>query len=126
IEEQHVTHYESILDPASSWLENLVLHQWHECWMYWSVMQDETDPRVRAIYELHLNMEIEHLKVACELMRKVEKRDPEAILPAPAFEHRLEFKPNKAYVREVLERQVDLTAKDSEFVPVSTLPPDDR
>jgi hypothetical protein len=31
IEEQHVSHYESILDPSSSWLENLVLHQWHEC-----------------------------------------------------------------------------------------------
>src|SRR5690606_21168000 len=83
IEEQHVSHYETILDPAASWLENLVMHQWHECWMYWSVMRDETDPRVRAIYELHLNMEIEHLRIACDLMRKVEKRDPESVLPSP-------------------------------------------
>jgi rubrerythrin len=40
IEEQHVSHYESILDPTLSWFENLVLHQWHECWMYWSFMQE--------------------------------------------------------------------------------------
>ncbi|HEY8518936.1 MAG TPA: hypothetical protein VIN61_02555 [Gammaproteobacteria bacterium] len=126
IEEQHVSHYESILDPAASWLENLVLHQWHECWMYWSMMQDETDPRVRAVYELHLAMEIEHLRVACDLMRMVEKRDPEAILPATTFDNPLKFQPNKAYVRQVLENQVDLTAKHSDFVPVATLPEDDR
>lgn len=126
IEEQHVSHYESILDPAASWFENLVLHQWHEVWMYWSMMQDETDPKVKAIYELHCNMEIEHLQVACDLMRKIEKRDPEAILPAQGFERALTFQPNKAYVRQVLESQIDLTSKMSDFVPVSTLAGDDR
>src|SRR5690606_5354947 len=126
IEEQHVSHYESILDPAASWLENFVLHQWHECWMYWSLMEDESDSRVQALYELHLNMEIEHLRVACELMRDVEKRDPVEVLPAAGFERSLVFKPNKAYVREILASQVDLTSKDSNFVPVSTLPADDR
>ncbi|MFO7285852.1 MAG: hypothetical protein LOD94_10625 [Gammaproteobacteria bacterium] len=126
IEEQHVTHYGSILDPSASWLENLVMHQWHECWLYWSMMQDEPDPRVKAIYELHLNMEIEHLRIACELMRKIEKRDPEAILPMKGFTEPLKLEPNKAYVREVLAKQVDLTASDSDFVPVSTLPEDDR
>jgi hypothetical protein len=126
IEEQHVTHYESILDPSASWLENLVLHQWHECWMYWSFMQDEPDANARAIYELHCNMEIEHLRVACELMREIEKRDPESILPKPAFEHMLKFESNKAYVRQVLASQIDLTSKDSDFVPISTLPADDR
>jgi hypothetical protein len=126
IEEQHVSHYESILDPAASWFQNLVLHQWHECWMYWSCMQDEIDPRVRAIYELHLGMEIEHLRVAAELMQMVEKRDPMEVLPAPAFERKLVFRPNKEYVRQILATQTDLTAKYSDFVPVNTLPADDR
>jgi rubrerythrin len=126
IEEQHVSHYESILDPSASWFQNLVLHQWHECWMYWSLMQDEVDPRVRAIYELHLNMEIEHLRIACELMRTVEKREPEQFLPATGFERAFVFRPNKEYVRQVLLEQVDLTSKDSDFVPVATLPEDDR
>lgn len=126
IEEQHVTHYGSMLDPAASWLENLVLHQWHECWMYWSMMQDEPDARVKAIYELHLNMEIEHLRIASELMRKIEKRDPEEILPLHGFTEPLKLESNKGYVREVLATQIDLTSKDSDFVPVSTLPEDDR
>lgn len=126
IEEQHVSHYESILDPTATWLENLVLHQWHECWMYWSLMQGETDKRVKQIYELHLAMEIEHLRIASELMRKVEKRDPVEMMVAPAFERVLTFEPNKEYVRKVLAEQIDLTAKDSDFVPVSTLPHDDR
>ena len=126
IEEQHVSHYETILDPASSWFENLVLHQWHECWMYWSAMEDEVDPKVRSLYELHCNMEIEHLRVACELMKSVEKRDPVEILPATTFEEGLKFQSNKAYVREILASQIDLTAKHSDFVPVATLPEDDR
>ena len=120
------TNYESILDPGATWLANFVLHQWHECWAYWSAMEDETDERVRAIYELHCNMEIEHLRIACELMSSVEKRDPLEILPQPGFEEGLKFQSNKAYVREILESQVDLTAKHSDFVPVSTLPEDDR
>jgi rubrerythrin len=125
IEEQHVSHYESILDPTASWYQNLLFHEFNECWMYYSCMQDEPDPRVRALYELHLNMEIEHLRVAAELMRRVEKRDPEMLLP-PSLDRTMTFKENKAYVREVLARQIDLTSKDSAFVPVSQLPPDDR
>ncbi|HEX5421514.1 MAG TPA: hypothetical protein VFY39_16095 [Gammaproteobacteria bacterium] len=126
IEEEHVSHYESILDPSSSWFENLVLHQWHECWMYWSCMQDEPDAKARAVYELHCNMEIEHLRVACQMMREIEKRDPESILPAPEFQRALKFESNKAYVREVLANQLELTTKDSDFVPIATLPDDDR
>jgi rubrerythrin len=126
IEEQHVSHYESILDPAASWLQNLVLHQWHECWMYWSLMEDETDGRIKALYELHLNMEIEHLSLACRLLREVDERDPLEVLPAAGFERALVFKPNKQYVRKVLTTQIDLTAKHADFVPVATLPPGDR
>ena len=82
IEEQHVSHYESILDPTCTWIENLLFHELNECWMYYSFMSDEPDPRVRALYELHLGMELEHLRIAAELMRTVERRDPEALLCA--------------------------------------------
>lgn len=125
IEEQHVSHYESILDPTVSWFQNLLFHEYNECWLYHSFMEEEPDPRVKALYELHLNMEIEHLRIACELVREVEKRDPESLLPA-AVERRLSFRENKAWVREILASQVDLTSKDSEFVPVGDLPSDDR
>jgi hypothetical protein len=36
------------------------------------------------------------------------------------------FQENKAYVRQVLESQVDLTAKESEFVPLADLPKNHR
>src|SRR5690606_20533484 len=67
-----------------------------------------------------------HLRIACDLMRTIEKRDPEEILPIIGFDAGLKLQSNKAYVRDVLASQVDLTAKDAEFVPVSTLPNDDR
>jgi rubrerythrin len=125
IEEQHVSHYESILDPSCTMLENLVFHEYNECWIYYSFMQEETDPKVKALYELHLAMEIEHLRIACELIKKVERRDPEEFLPK-AIERPMQFKENKAYVRQVLADQVELTSKETEFVPVSTLPEGDR
>ena len=36
IEEQHVTHYGSLLDPTCTWLENLLLHEYMECYLYYS------------------------------------------------------------------------------------------
>lgn len=125
IEEQHVSHYESILDPTASWFTNLVMHEYNECWLYWSCLQSEPDPRVKAIYELHLGMEIEHLRLACEMMKQVEGIDPESLLPSEMVEPMV-FKENKAYVREILASQIDLTSQETEFVPVSELPEDHR
>jgi hypothetical protein len=125
IEEQHVTQYESILDPSITWLENLVWHEYNECWLYYSFMQHEPDPKVKALYELHLNMEIEHLRIAAEMMRAVEGRDPAEFLPK-SIERTMLFKENKEYVRQVLKNQVNLTADGTRFVPVSQLPSDHR
>ena len=125
IEEQHVTQIESILDPTTTWLANLVLHEYNECWLYYSFMQQEPDPGVKAVYELHLNMEIEHLRIAAEMMRQVERRDPEELLP-PAIENPVVFQENKEYVRQVLANQIDLTARESKFFPVQKLGREDR
>ncbi len=126
IEEQHVSHYESILDPSLSWLTNLVLHEYNECWLYWSCMQTETDPRIKALWELHLNMEIEHLRLACESMKEVEGFDPAAFLPEKGMPEPLTFEPNKEYVRDVLTRTTEWSAYDAQFVPVQSLPKDHR
>ncbi len=125
IEEQHVTHYESLLDPNQSWFEMEVMHQYNECYMYYSFMQEETDPRIKQLWELHLNMEIEHLHLACDLMRKHENKDPESILPKELPEP-VRFQENKAYIRELLESQINLTGDGTNFVPVSDLPSDAR
>jgi hypothetical protein len=126
VEEEHVTHYESILDPTMGWLTNLVLHEYNECWLYWSCMQTEPDNRIKALWELHLNMEIEHLRVACDMLREIDGIEAESFLPAQGMPQPLTFESNKDYVRDVLARTADWSPWDAQFVPVSDLPGDHR
>ena len=126
IEEEHVTHYESILDPTLSWLTNLVLHEYNECWLYWSCMQTEDDNRIKALWELHLGMEIEHLRIACEMLKEIDGIEPESFLPDAGMPEPLKFEPNKEYVRNTLKNTIEWTAHDAQFVPVDELPADHR
>jgi hypothetical protein len=126
IEEQHVTHYESLLDPLDSWLKTWVFHEYNEAYLYWSMLQQEGDRRIKQLWELHLDMEIGQLREACELLRKYEGVDPEEILP-PAFpDTPVTFEPNKDYVREILATQYDLRTDGIEYVPLDALPKDHR
>ncbi|GAB6058907.1 hypothetical protein [Desulfonatronum parangueonense] len=121
IEEQHVTHYASLADPRESWFEKLVMHEYNECWLYYSMMEQEPDPQVKKIWELHLAMEIEHLRLASELMKKMMRMDPESMLPkqlpAPLL-----FESNVDYVRHILAEQADFNAQGTEFVPGDQVP----
>src|SRR5690606_33397093 len=47
IEEQHVTQYESLLDPSQSLLENWLLHEATETYNYYSCVQQEPNPRIK-------------------------------------------------------------------------------
>ncbi len=121
VEEEHVTHYESLLDPLDSWLKMLVFHEYNEAYMYWSVLQQEID-----LWELHLDMEIGQLHAACALLRRYEGVEPEEILPPAMPDTPVTFEPNKQYVREVLARQVDLRPDGLLYVDESALPADHR
>lgn len=115
VEEEHVTHYESLVDPGETWWERLLNHEYNECYLYHSFMETETDPRIRAVWELHLNMELEHLRIAAGLFTRHDGRDPQevlgAALPAPVT-----FEPNKGYLRELLATQMDLTTLGAGYV----------
>jgi hypothetical protein len=115
VEEEHVTQYESMLDPGETWFEQLVMHEYNECYMYWSFMQQESDPRVKALWELHLNMEIGQLQAAVVLLRKYDGREPEQFLPSELPEP-VVLQQNKEYVRNVLATQCDLTSLGTGFV----------
>jgi len=106
IEEQHVTQYESIIDPTETWLEKLLIHEANEIYNYWSCVEAETNPRIKAIWERFLDYELGHLQVAMELFKKFEKRDPAEIIPEK-LPSPLEFKPQREFVRGVLEKEVD-------------------
>ena len=41
VEEQHVTQYGGLMDPNCTWLENLLLHEYTECYLYDSFYEDE-------------------------------------------------------------------------------------
>jgi hypothetical protein len=79
-------------------------------------MEQETDPRIKAIWELHLNMELGHLQGACELLRTMEGKEPEEIVGSDGLPEPIKFEPNKQYLRHLLETQVDLTTLGAGFV----------
>ena len=72
VEEQHVSQYGSLMDVNCTWLENLLTHQYTECYLYWSCMETETDARIKRIWEQLLDMELSHLAEATMLLRKLE------------------------------------------------------
>jgi hypothetical protein len=122
IEEQHVTHYESLLDPLDTWLKQLVFHEYNEAYMYWSMLQNEEDRRIASIWELHLEMEIGQLHAACDLLRRYEGIEPDELLPKELPDTPVTFEPNKDYVREILASQIDLRADGLDYVPDEALP----
>jgi hypothetical protein len=121
-----VTHYESLLDPLDSWLKQLVFHEYNETYLYWSMLQQETDDRIKALWELHLDMEIGQLQAAGALLRKYEGVEPEEILPPALPDVPVTFEPNKQYVREVLESQYDLRTDGVRYVRLDDLPGEHR
>lgn len=81
IEEQHVTQYESIIDPDETWLEKWLLHEANEVWNYWSCVESEGDPRIKKIWDRFLAYELGHLHFVAELFQQLERRDPRELLP---------------------------------------------
>jgi rubrerythrin len=116
IEEQHVTQYESIIDPEESWLEKWVMHELGEVYNYHGCMQQEANPRIKAIWERFLDYELGHLHMALELFKKHEKRDPEEILPESLPEP-IPFASQREFVRETLAGEVTLRTNGTEIVP---------
>ena len=115
IEEQHVTQYESIIDPRQTWMEQWLLHELNEAYNYYGCVQQEGNPRIKAIWERFLDYELGHLQVVMNLFKEVERRDPMEILPASLPEP-IPFASQRDFVRETLLREVGLRARGTEFV----------
>ena len=109
IEEEHVTQYGSLLDPNCTWLENLLLHEYLECYLYYSFYTGEVCPNLKGVWELHLEQELSHLHRVAELLNKYEDKQWEQIVP-PEFPKLLHFCDTRDYVRRVLGSQIELAA----------------
>ena len=110
IEEQHVSQYGSLLNPSLSWLENLLVHQFTECWLYWSCHETETDPRIRSIWDFMFEQELMHLHIAEGLMREYDGKQWQQVIPDGEFPAPLRLESNIDYVRGVLGGTVNRTS----------------
>ncbi len=115
IEEQHVTQYESIIDPNETWLEKWLLHEAAEVYNYYGCLEQETNPRIKAIWERFLDYELGHLHLVRELFKKHERRDPAEVLPE-TLPDPIPFRSQREFVRRVLKQEVDLRTDGTQFV----------
>jgi len=121
IEEQHVSHYGSLLNPNLSWLENLLVHQYTECYLYWSCHETETDPRIRELWGFMFEQELMHLHIAEGLLREYEGKEWRQVIPDADFPQPLKLESNIDYVRNVLANTVRNTACREYYVPVQEI-----
>lgn len=121
IEEQHVTQYGSIIDPHETLLEKWLLMEANEVYNYYSCMESETNPRIKAIWERFLDYELGHLQLVTELFKQYERRDPAEILPQ-TLPDPIPFESQREFVRETLTREVNLRASGADFVDIEEEP----
>ncbi|MGN0814064.1 MAG: hypothetical protein ACI4MH_02375 [Candidatus Coproplasma sp.] len=126
IEEAHVTQYESLKDPTMSWLEQWTLHEYCECWLYYSFINDESDETIKKIWEEHYKMEVCHLKTVVGLLKKYENTDYTSVIGDGEFPKLLKLGSNKDYIRRVLGSTVTLTSDGADYKDVKRLPDDHK
>jgi hypothetical protein len=117
IEEQHTTQYESIIDPDQTWMEQWLMHELMEVYNYYGCVQQESDPRIKALWERFLDYEMGQLAFVVDLFKQHERRDPQELLPDRLPEP-IPFASQRDFVRETLQREVDLRANGTEYVPL--------
>lgn len=126
IEEEHVSQYESLKDPTATWLEDLLMHEYTECYLYYSCMMTECDSYIRRIWEECLIQEIAHLHKAKDLLWEYEHKDWMQVIPDGEFPQILVLGPNVEYVREIIRTTTGNTQKEEMVVPLVQLPENDR
>lgn len=124
VEEDHVTQYGSLIDPSQTWIENLLMHEYTECYLYYSCFKDETDPYIKKIWEMFFEYEIVHLHRACDLLEKYESKNWQQVIPDGKFPTLLSLGPNIEYVRDVLKNTANYTGNRENYTCVCDLPKD--
>ena len=116
VESQHITHYGSMLNPDESLLEKLVIAEACEVWNYAGCLEQETNPRVKALWERFLDYELGHLQAAIALFQKFEKRDAAELLGNGALPPFIQFQSQREFVRRVVETETQLRKNGTDFV----------
>ncbi len=126
VEEEHVTQYGSLTDVTDTWAECLLNHEYTECYLYYSCYKSETDPYIKKVWEQHLIAEIAHLHKAAEILKKVDGKEWQEVIPVGEFPALLIFSEQKDYVRNVLKNTVTLTGDMEDYSTVNSIPDQSR
>ena len=121
VEEQHVSQYGSLIDPTASWFEMCLMHEYVECYLYYSMMEDESDKHIKKIWEMILEQEIAHLHASLENLRKYEKKDWMDVIPQAEFPTLIKLQSNIEYIRKILKNTVENTANREGYININEL-----
>lgn len=125
VEEEHVSHYESLMDPDATWLEMLLWHEYCECYLYWSCYMTESDLYIKKFWEDNLYTEISHLHKAKELLEKYENKEWQEVIRCGDFPMPISLHENIDYVRDVLKNTVQFTSGcDDSYLKIEDLQDD--
>jgi len=116
IESQHITHYGSMINPDESPLEKMLLQEACEVWNYAACAEQETNPRIKALWERFVDYELGQLQVVRELFKQHENRDPAELLGDGALPPGIVFESHRLYLREVIEKETALRKNGTDFV----------
>lgn len=122
IEEQHVSEYGSLLDTNCSWLENWLMHEYTECYLYYSCYVDETDEYIKDIYKQLYLEECGHLQRVAQLLKTYEGKDWECVFTCGGdFPEPITFKGSIDYIRKVIAETTCVTKDREGYVLVEDL-----
>jgi hypothetical protein len=116
VEAQHITHYGSMLNPEESILEKLLISEAAEVWNYAGCVEQESNPRIKAIWERFLDYELGHFQVALKLFKDVERRDPETVLGDGKLPPFIQFESQRQFVRQTIARETSLRKNGTGYV----------
>lgn len=123
IEEQHIGMLETLFDPTTTFLELELLNHSTEAFNYYNFCQDETDPRIRRIWNDHYYMELEHMRIATEFLGRYEGKSATDVISSH-FPESIRFTSNKDYISWVLGTQVGLRSVGRDFASRENVPGD--
>ncbi|MCA1645119.1 MAG: hypothetical protein LC797_06500, partial [Chloroflexi bacterium] len=123
VEEEHVSYYESLIDPSETLLERQVLHKLMSVYNYFHCVEQEVDARLKQIWDEFLHMELGQLQAWGQIFRRYEGIEPEIVF-GQQMTVEFKFQENKEYVRGVLEQQRDVREIGDRWVQKDDLPKD--
>ncbi len=126
IEEEHVSQYESLKDPNLTWFEMWVMHEYTECYLYYSAYTYEVDEYIKSIWAEYFEQECAHLKLAVEMLEKYDQKTFKQVCGDGEFPELLNFEPQKEYIRNVIANTITMQANTKRgYVDVNDLKDND-